>query len=109
MATDIVFRNILESMSDGVMTIGLDGTVMTFNAAAEKILGLESQAVLGHSFAEVFLAQEGNDQFNQTILNAVYDADTIQNKIVPWYSGETVLTLEVTTSFLSAEEDGEKN
>ena len=37
MATDIVFRNILESMSDGVMTIGLDGTVMTFNAAAEKI------------------------------------------------------------------------
>ena len=108
MATDIVFRNILESMSDGVMTIGLDGTVMTFNAAAEKILGLESQAVLGHSFAEVFLAQEGNDQFNQTILNAVYDADTIQNKIVPWYSGETVLTLEVTTSFLSAEEDGEK-
>ncbi len=108
MASDIIFRNILESMSDGVMTIGLDGKILTFNAAAESILKLKSDDVLGESFAEVFLVQEENDQFNQTILNAVYDADTIHNKIVLWHSGEVVLTLEVTTSFLSAEENGEK-
>ena len=108
MATDFIFRNILESMSDGVMTIGLDGRILTFNAAAETILGMKDTEVLQQSFAEVFLAREENDHFNQTILNAVYDSDTIHNKTVDWHVGEKILTLSVTTSFLSEEEQGEK-
>lgn len=108
MASDIIFRNILESMSDGVMTIGLDGRILTFNAAAEYILGLKEQEVLQKSFAELFLVQEANDAFNQTILNSIYDADTTQNKLVRWHRGDEVLTLEVTTSFLSATEEGTK-
>ena len=108
MANDIIFRNILESMSDGVMTIGLDGKILTFNAAAETILGLNSQEVLEHSFAEMFLTLEENDQFNQTILNAIYDTDTAQNKVVIWHQGDTAKTLAVTTSFLSTQEVGAK-
>lgn len=108
MATDIIFRNVLESMGDGVMTIGLDGKILTFNQAAEDILGLNHQDVIEKSFGEIFLVREENDPFNQTILNAIYDADTIHNKIVPWHRGETVMSLEVTTSFLSTQEDGAK-
>ncbi|MBN1662801.1 MAG: PAS domain S-box protein [Deltaproteobacteria bacterium] len=108
MTTDIIFRNILESMGDGVMAIGLDGKILTFNAAAEEILGLQSQDVVQKSFGEIFLVREENDPFNQTILNAIYDADTIHNKIVPWQRGETILSLEVTTTFLSTQEDGVK-
>jgi len=108
MASDIIFRNILESMSDGVMTIGIDGQILTFNAAAESILGLRGPDVLQKSFAELFLIQEENDAFNQTILNAIYDANTIHDKIVRWHRGDAVLTLEVTTSFLSATEEGTK-
>ena len=108
MATDLIFRNILESMSDGVMTIGLDGEILTFNGAAETILEMTSDDVLHKSFGTVFLVREENDQFNQTILTAVYDSDTIHNKIVPWHSGEKVLTLSVTTSFLSRVENGVK-
>ena len=108
MATDIIFRNILESMGDGVMTIGLDGKILTFNQAAEEILGMNLQDVVDKSFGEVFLGSEENDPFNQTILNAIYDADTIHNKIVPWHKGEQVLSLEVATSFLSTKENGEK-
>jgi len=108
MATDIIFRNILESMGDGVMTIGLDGKILTFNQAAEDILGLNHEDVIEKSFGEIFLVREENDPFNQTILNAIYDADIIHNKIVPWHQGEKVLSLEVTTSFLSTQEDGAK-
>jgi HlyD family secretion protein len=108
MASDIIFRNILESMSDGVMTIGLDGQILTFNTAAESILGLRGPDVLQKYFAELFLIQEENDAFNQTILNAIYDANTIHDKIVRWHRGDAVLTLEVTTSFLSTTEEGTK-
>jgi HlyD family secretion protein len=108
MASDIIFQNILESMSDGVMTIGLDGQILTFNTAAESILGLRGPDVLQKSFAELFLIQEENDAFNQTILNAIYDANTIHDKIVRWHRGDAVLTLEVTTSFLSTTEEGTK-
>lgn len=108
MATDIIFRNILESMGDGVMTIGLDGKILTFNAAAEAILGLNEQDVLEKPFGEIFLGREENDPFNQTVLNAIYDADISHNKIVPWHKSKTLLSLEVTTSFLSTTENGLK-
>jgi HlyD family secretion protein len=108
MASDIIFQNILESMSDGVMTIGLDGQILTFNTAAESILGLRGPDVLQKYFAELFLIREENDAFNQTILNAIYDANTIHDKIVRWHRGDAVLTLEVTTSFLSTTEEGTK-
>jgi PAS domain S-box-containing protein len=108
MPTDIIFRNILESMSDGVMTIGLDGRILTFNKAAENILGLDGRDVLSMSFAETFLAQEKNDAFNSTVINAIYDADTIHDKRIRWHRGDEILTLEVTTSFLSSPEQGAK-
>jgi len=107
MSNDLIFRNILESMSDGVMTIGLDGRILTFNAAAEAILGLKAQEILEKPFAEAFLALEQNDQFNQTILTAVYDADVIHNKTVPWNKDGAVLSLAVTTSFLATQEGGQ--
>lgn len=108
MSNDMIFRNVLESLSNGVMTIGFDGQILTFNPAAEAILKLKADEILRKSFAEVFLTQEGNDQFNQTILTAIYEADVIHNKIVPWRMEGAVLTLEVTTSFLSTDEQGAK-
>lgn len=108
MATDIIFRKILESMGDGVVTIGLDGKILTFNAAAEEILGFRHEDVIEKSFSEIFLLREENDPFNQTILNAIYDSNTTHNAIVPWHTGNEVRNLEVTTSFLSSTEEGLK-
>ena len=108
MPDDIISRNILENMSDGVMTIGLDGQILTFNAAAESILGLKASEVLHKSFAELFLVREENDAFNQAILNAIYDTDTVRNRIIHWHRGDEVLTLEMTTSFLPVAEEGSK-
>ncbi len=75
----IIYRNILENMTDGVMTVSLDGRIMTFNEAAERILGLRAEDVLGRSLGEVFLGKEGSDAFNQAILDAVYSEAVTQN------------------------------
>lgn len=103
-----IYRNVLENMSDGVMTIDLNGRIMTFNQAAERILGLAADEVLGKPFGEVFLVQEGSDELNQTILDAVYAGATIYNKVVACRRGEEGLFLSVTTSYLTAAEQAEK-
>ena len=106
MTNDLLFRSVLARLSNGVMTIGVDGRILTFNAAAEAILGLGADDVLGKSLAEAFLQRDENDQFNQSILNAVYDADVIHNKVVAWQRDGQELTLEMNTSFLTDRETG---
>ncbi len=103
-----IYKNVLENMSDGVMTIDLNGRIMTFNQASERILGLATDDVLGKRFGEVFLLHEGSDELNQTILDAVYEAATIYNKVVTYRRGEESLFLSVTTSYLKAPEQAEK-
>lgn len=105
---EIIYRNILENMSDGVMTIGLDGHILTFNEAAERILNLKRAEVINRLFGEVFLTREGNDDFNQAILSAVYDASMSQNSTVSYHTEEKTLALSVTTSFLRSAPEGEK-
>jgi len=106
LTNDLLFRSVLARLSNGVMTIGVDGRILTFNAAAEAILGLGADDVLGKSLAEAFLQRDENDQFNQSILNAVYDADVIHNKVVAWQRDGQELTLEMNTSFLTDRETG---
>ena len=107
---EIIYRNILENMSEGVMTISLDGRIITFNEAAERILNIERTAVIDRLFGEVFLTREGNDDFNQAILSAVYDASMTQNSTVSYHTEEKTLALSVTTSFLrSTQEEEQKN
>jgi HlyD family secretion protein len=104
----IIYRNILENMTDGVMTISMDGRIITFNDAAAAILGLRREDVIDRPFGEIFLTMEGNDAFNQAILNAVYDAATTHNSTVEYRTGDKTLTLSMTTSFLQSGEDGQK-
>jgi PAS domain S-box-containing protein len=109
MAQDqIIYKNILENMTDGVMTISLDGRIITFNEAAEDILNLRREEVINRPFGEIFLTMEGNDAFNQAVLNAVYDSTTTHNATVAYRSGEKNLILSVTTSFLQSGEEGSK-
>ena len=52
--TSDYLRNILESMSDGVIAVDLDGVITAFNSAAKDILGYGADEVVGHSFRSVF-------------------------------------------------------
>ena len=98
-------ESIMRDMKEGVMTIGMDGIISFVNPAAEKILGKKAEKLLGHKFAACFFKYEENDSFNQTILDAVYDATTSHQNVVPYFTGEKTLQLHVTTSYLKNNEE----
>jgi 2-oxoglutarate dehydrogenase E1 component len=104
MSESIIHRNILENMRDGVLSLDLKGKLITFNRAAESILGLSQSEVVGRYFAEVFLSIDGSDDFSQVVLDAIYDSSSIHHRRVgfPVDSGTKILT--VTTSFLFEED-----
>ena len=98
-------ESIMRDMKEGVMTIGMDGIISFVNPAAEKILGKKAEKLLGHNFAACFFKYEENDSFNQTILDAIYDATTSHQNVVPYFTGEKTLQLHVTTSYLRNNEE----
>ena len=47
-------NSILDSMSDGVIAVGTDGTITTFNHAATDVLGFSQQEAIGRLYGELF-------------------------------------------------------
>lgn len=87
-------------MTEGVMTIGLDGVITYVNPAASSILGICSSEVIGKKFIQCFFENPENDAFNQTILDAVYDSAVTHKNIVSYDTGSATRQLHVTTSYL---------
>ncbi len=106
---NVISGRILGDMSDGVLAIDLSGKIITFNPAAARILGITEEEALAGTFGEVFLVAEENDDFNQTILDAIYESSTSHNRIVTFTHKGRTTTLSLTTTFLKAEKNnGEK-
>jgi len=103
--TSHIYENILDNMSDGVMTVDLRGQIITFNPAAARILALEREEGLDRMFAEVFLDWEGMDEFAQTVLDAVYEASVCHQRVVHVHTGSALLSLALTTSYLQTIQD----
>ena len=87
---NFIRASIIRDMSEGVMVIGLDGVITDVNPAALRILCKQESDLAGKRFARCFFEYEENDAFNQTILDAVYDASVSHENIVPYFTGETV-------------------
>lgn len=101
---NVISGRILDDMTDGVVAIDLSGKIITFNPAASRILGITADEALAKSFGEIFLLAEENDEFNQTILDAIYESSTSHNRIVPFTYHDKQTTLSLTTTFLKAED-----
>ena len=95
-----VHRNILDNMRDGVMSVYSDGRIMTFNPAASALLGIAQEEALGRTFAEVLLAHEGLDDFNQALLDVVQAGDVGRQREVSGLVGGRQRTFALTTSYL---------
>ena len=54
MENNQLFQAILNSISEGVMTIDKDWKILSWNRAAEKITGYHKEEVLGHECMEMF-------------------------------------------------------
>ncbi|NQU04373.1 MAG: PAS domain S-box protein [Syntrophaceae bacterium] len=106
--TTVFYKNVLDNMSDGVMTLSLKGQIIMFNPAASRILGVLREGVLDRSFAEVFMMEmEGNDEFNQAILDAIYQSDVGRNITVEFKRKDnSIVTLSVKSSYLRSSDTG---
>jgi len=105
----LLSERILECMRDGVVGIDLSGRIITFNAAAGRILAKEPSEVIGRFFAEEFLAEESFDDFNEVVFKAVYDAEVTHSVDITLALDQQRIDLLVSSSFLTLQgEDGEE-
>lgn len=103
----VISKRILEDMTDGVMAIDLSGKIITINRAATELLGIRKEEVEDRTFGEVFFLTEGNDDFNQVILDAIYESSKSHNQVVDFNCNGKRIILSLTTTFLKTE--GEAN
>ena len=82
---EIIFENIVENISDGILTIGLDGRILLANASATSILGIEKDRLVGQKLAKLLMENDENDDFFQCLMDAVYSKQTIV-QMVPFFS-----------------------
>ena len=62
----------------------LDGRIDFINKAASDMLCIPEENTVGVKFARLFIAGNSNDQFIQTVLDAVYDNDVKHYNLVPY-------------------------
>ena len=103
MAGNVTFyKNIIDNMQEGVMTLDLEGQITMFNDAAETMLGLTRERVIDKSFGQVFMVEmEANDEFSQAVFAAIYDSDA-ENKAVVLFKRPdgTEISLSMSTAYL---------
>ena len=95
-----IYQHIIENMHDGVLTVDNFGTITTVNSAAENILEIQKGDLLGKNYSDIFVSNFENDDFNQTVLDAVYESSMSHHKICSYFTGNNMKSLFVTTSFL---------
>jgi PAS domain S-box-containing protein len=99
--------SVVEYMEDGVMVLNSKGSIIVFNPAAERILGQTCDDVLGQSLATCFIHDEANDEFNNVILTAIMEKNSLHNASLEYVrpDGKSV-TLDVKSSFFSIDTFG---
>ena len=105
---DPIYRNVLDNVASGVMSLDSGGTVTSFNRAATGITGLPAERVIGRSIAELLAELEGADEFLDTVLDAVYNTSSgRQQRVVEASFRGRARVLSVATSYLQETRSGE--
>ena len=97
----LFWKNVVGNLSDGIMVIRFDGSILYVSPSANECLGFTGKNLVGRKFASVFFEDERNDRFSQTVLDAIYDHDRTHLEVVPYFNGEKTLHLRVRSSFLA--------
>lgn len=97
----LIYQNIIENLSDGVIVIGFDSRVETCNDSACDMLGIKSDNIIGKTIAGLMTEIEGNDDFFELLLDAIYLKKKV-SKTVTFTDGKQLKHLKVTTTFITA-------
>ena len=95
----ILYSEILREISGGVIYLQ-KGKILYVNPAATEILGKNESDLLDKLFAECFFDYDENDDFNQMLLEVIYDSNREHEKVVPYFTGKEMKHLHIHTSFL---------
>ena len=99
--TTMLYENILDSMDNGVIALDFEGKIITFNVAASKILGIDVEHALGKYYPEVFFELQGNDEFNDVLINVIYTRQThVYHEVTFSRDKDTVVPIGITSSLL---------
>ena len=101
---EIFYSEILRGISCGVIYIQR-GKILYVNPAASEILCKSESELLDRLFAEIFFEYTENDDFNQMLLEVIYDSSREHEKIVPYFTGTTTKNLHLCTSLLKFDSD----
>lgn len=103
--TDFIHSKILHEISNGVIYLQ-EGKILYVNLATLEILDKKMEDLIGMPFAGAFLEYSENDDFNQVLLDVVYDDTQNHEKIVQYFTGEVLKTLHIKTSVVHFENFG---
>ena len=95
-----IYEKILTYMADGVISLDLEGRVVTFNPAAARLLDVSAAEAVGRPFAATFLADSRFDQLNDLVLKAILEAEIVHSESVQVEAAGQIRHLNVSTSFL---------
>ncbi len=99
-------EGMLESMSNGVITLDEDGNIVTCNAAGIRIMGIEAESIVGQAAAEYFVDD------NEWIMDRVERVEETQESDVMMDAemkfGEETLSVNTTVLPLISAEEGKK-
>ena len=95
-----IYREVLESMTCGVMLIDNEGVVETVNACGAAILGIDRDALVGQRFADALVANEDLDELTDIVLGAIYERAVGEERIANVIVGQRPVPLGVATSYL---------
>ncbi len=101
-----LYREIVTNLLEGVMVISMNGRITMLNPAAEHMLGL-TQEDIGDSFINIFLTREGTDDFNEVILDTIYEKEKVSDMPVNYVLEGKIRNLSLTTSYIQS--GGEKS
>ena len=96
----VMHQRVLRDMSEGMFILGMNGRVIEMNPAALSMLSLTEDEVVGMPFAATFFEYEENDDFCQTVLDAIYEARTLHCSVVPYFNGTDTRYIQMSTSYL---------
>ena len=101
-----VHTAVLDSMTNGVMSLDANGVIRTFNQAAASVLSLDRDKVVGSTFADTFVPREGFDAFNEVVLASIYGKGVVRERRVTVTTTSRTVLLALATSYLGSSERG---
>ncbi len=102
----VFVKNILESMSIGLIVIDDQGEIVATNEAAASSLGYEQEVLRSKGWAELFFERVENDAFNQVMIDVIMKRRINLHQKVPYVkpNGHQV-QLAITSSYLRDDKD----